>query len=561
MLKYLLTVWFMKLERTRFRLLKSPLFLSALVGMGIMALAPWAYADLFVSSPNNIFRYDEQTGEFLGEFIPPGSGGLGQPNGLIFGPDGNLYVCSLGTNSILRFDGITGAPLPSPGKSGATFVPSASGGLSFGTIGESGSGWLIFGPDGNLYATSGGLTAPPGSSSVLRFNGKTGEFIDAFVPAGSGGLMGPRGLVFGPDGNLYVNCNQPGPGPVLRYDGTTGACLDVFVPAGSNPFGESRSGSPRGLVFGPDGNLYVGSFPIAHPSVLRYDGRTGALIDAFVSEGSGGLTTLTGPLFGPDGNLYLKSTPNFATGAILRYDGTTGAFIDQFVPYWNGLAENLGFVFRNTDPTTLAYVAGSRLHISAASSAASGTAFDVTITALDPNGNIDTAYQGTVTFTSSDAYPGILPADYTFTSADQGTHTFRGGVTFFTAGMQRLTAQDTADNSLTGSATVSVVAAPASQLLITAPANAVSGTPFDVIVTAVDPYGNVDMNYAGTVTWTSSDTDAAVILPADYTFQPTSNGMVTFPGGMTLITLGNQTLTATDTMSGITGSATLMVGP
>jgi streptogramin lyase len=565
MLKYLLMVWSMKQERTRFRFLKGPLFLSTLVGMGMMALASWAYADLFASnSAGNVLQYDERTGEFLGEFIPSGSGGLGLPNGLIFGPDGNLYVCSLGTNSILRYDGITGDPLPSPGNSGATFVSSGSGGLSFGIIGESGSGWLIFGPDGNLYATSGGLTAPPGSSSVLRFDGKTGEFIDAFVPAGSGGLTGPRALVFGLNGNLYVNCNDPGPGPVLRYDGTTGAFLDVFVPAGSNPFGENRSGSSRGLVFGPDGNLYVGSFPKLHPSVLRYDGRTGALIDAFVSEGSGGLTNLTGPLFGPDGNLYLRSTPNFGGSAVLRYDGSTGAFIDQFVPYGSGGLsenENLCFVFRNTDPTTLAYVAGSRLHITAASTAVSGTAIDVTITALDPSGNIDTNYQGTVAFASSDPYPGVLPAAYTFTSSDQGMHTFSGGVTLFIAGTQRLTVQDSANSSLTGTVTLGVVAAPASQLQIIAPATAVPGTPFDVTVEALDAYGNVDANYGDIVTWTSSDTAPGVLLPADYMFQATDNGMVTFPAGVTLITPGNQTLTVTDTVSGITGSATIMVGP
>jgi hypothetical protein len=40
------------------------------------------------------------------------------------------------------------------------------------------------------------------------------------------------------------------------------------------------------------------------------------------------------------------------------------------------------------------------LHITAASTAFSGTAFDVTITALDPNGNIDSSYQGTVTFST-----------------------------------------------------------------------------------------------------------------------------------------------------------------
>jgi hypothetical protein len=246
---------------------------------------------------------------------------------------------------------------------------------------------------------------------------------------------------------------------VLRYDGTTGAFLNVFVAADSNPFGENSSGRPRGLVFGPDGNLYVASFSADHPSVLRFDGRTGVLIDAFVPEGSGGLSVPTGPLFGPDGNLYLRSGLN-GPGAVLRYDGTTGTFIDEFVPYGSGgLVGNKGFVFRNSDPTTLAYMAVSRLHITTASSAVSGTAFDLIITALDPNGNIDTNYQGTVTFSSTDADPGLaLPADYTFTSGnggDNGVHTFTGGVTLVTVGNQTLTVTDTV-SGLTSSVTITV---------------------------------------------------------------------------------------------------------
>jgi plastocyanin len=209
---------------------------------------------------------------------------------------------------------------------------------------------------------------------------------------------------------------------------------------------------------------------------------------------------------------------------------------------------------------TVSAGATTQLVVSAAASAVAGSPFDVTVRVLDSDGNVVTGYSGTVTISSSDPFPGVLPADYTFTSSDQGTHTFPGGVTLFTAGGQTLTAQDTANSSLTGSAVVAVVAAPASQLLITAPATAVTGTLFDVTLTALDPYSNVDMNYGGTVTWTSSDTDPGVLLPADYTFQPTDNGMVTFSGGVTLITLGNQSITATDTVSGITGTAAVAVG-
>jgi hypothetical protein len=78
-------------------------------------------------------------------------------------------------------------------------------------------------------------------------------------------------------------------------------------------------------------------------------------------------------------------------------------------------------------------------------------------------------------------------------------------------------------------------------------------------VNHLDPYGNTDTKYRGTVTFTSTDTDPGVALRADYTFQPGDMGSVTFPGGVKLITAGGQTVTATDTVSGITGFATVML--
>jgi hypothetical protein len=203
----------------------------------------------------------------------------------------------------------------------------------------------------------------------------------------------------------------------------------------------------------------------------------------------------------------------------------------------------------------------TQLVLRAPASVTAGSPFDFTVTAQDGNGNLVTGYTGTVSFSSSESYPGVVPANYTFTSSDQGTHTFSGGGTLFTAGGQTLTIQDAANSSLSSSATVTVVAAPATQFIVTASATVVSGTPFDVTLAAVDPYGNVDTNYTGTATWTSSDSDPGVVLPGNYTFQPSDQGMVTFAAGVTLITQGSQTLTATDTVSGITGSAAVAVGP
>ena len=254
------------------------------------------------NAPDSVFRYDGQNGAFIDQFVPAGSGGLGLPRDLIYGPDGNLYVNSDAFDKVLRYDGTTGAFIDK-------FVPDGSGGLSapYG---------LVYGPDGNLYVS--GFT----SNAVHRYDGVSGAFIDLFVPVGSGGLVTPRDLVFGPDGNLYVVAHDSV--NVLRYDGGTGAFIDVFASGGGLD-------SPAGLAFGPDGNLYVSSG--GNDVVLRYDGITGAFIDVFIAAGSGGLDSPHGLVFTRDGNLYLASTN---TDSVLRYDATTAAFIDEFVASGSG---------------------------------------------------------------------------------------------------------------------------------------------------------------------------------------------------------------------------------
>ncbi len=46
---------------------------------------------------------------YLGDFVTPHSGGLNGPGDLVFGPDGHLYVGNSRTDSVLRYDGRTGA--------------------------------------------------------------------------------------------------------------------------------------------------------------------------------------------------------------------------------------------------------------------------------------------------------------------------------------------------------------------------------------------------------------------------------------------------------------------
>lgn len=302
--------------------MKRFLWLSACVLAGAMTSTDHgARADLLVGSYNtsSVERYDETTGAFLGDFVVSGSGGLMNPILVLFGPDGNLYVTSGGLNgtpsnsSVNRYDG-TGAFIDN-------FVTVGSGGLA-------GPVSARFGPDGNLYVTSlnsnqvlrydgmtgnfiddfavgGPLQGPTDllfgpdnnlyvasalGNEVLRYDGTTGQFIDEFATGGP--LFVTGGLLFGPDGNLYVGGQYSN--NVVRYNGMTGAFIDEFVAAGSG--GLNR---PAGLLFGKDGNLYVTSSN--NDVVIRYDGTTGALIDQFIPHQSGGLNGPTGLAYTPTG--------------------------------------------------------------------------------------------------------------------------------------------------------------------------------------------------------------------------------------------------------------------
>jgi hypothetical protein len=179
------------------------------------------------------------------------------------------------------------------------------------------------------------------------------------------------------------------------------------------------------------------------------------------------------------------------------------------------------------------------------STTTAGVSNNFTVTAEDAYGNTATGYRGTVHFTSSDAQA-VLPANYTFTSSDAGSHSFTA--TLKTAGSQSLTATDTSTGSITGTQSgITVNPAAASTLTVSAPGNVTAGAAFSITVTANDPYGNTATAYRGTVHFTSSDSQAS--LPADYAFTAADNGSHVFANGVTLATTGNQTETATDTNS------------
>jgi hypothetical protein len=212
-----------------------------------------------------------------------------------------------------------------------------------------------------------------------------------------------------------------------------------------------------------------------------------------------------------------------------------------------------------TDTVTTALTATRALTVTPAAAAslvvagfpatAAGVAQGFTVTVKDAFGNVATNYTGTVTFSSSDPLA-ALPADYAFTAADAGAHTFTAALK--QAGTQSLTVQDAAAATVTGTqAGILVVAAAVSHFAVSGPANVTTGVGFSIVVSAVDDFGNVVTGYRGRVHFSTTATTAG--LPSDFVFSNNDNGVHTF--SVTLNTLGFQTVRVTDTTtSSITGS-------
>ena len=185
-----------------------------------------------------------------------------------------------------------------------------------------------------------------------------------------------------------------------------------------------------------------------------------------------------------------------------------------------------------------------------------GTLAGVNVTAVDIYGNRAPSYTGTIHVSSSDAQAS-LPADYTFTALDGGTHSFL--VALKTAGTQSFSVADTANAAFSSTqAGIVVVPAAASVFAITGlPAASTAGTMQTFTITAMDAFGN-RAPYLGEVFFTSSDGQAS--LPNVYVFTAADAGRHTFAA--TLKTAGPQTITVSDASAGTpTGTQSVTVTP
>lgn len=383
---------------------------------------------------------------------------------------------------------------------------------------------ITAGPDGNLWFTE----SDANQIGKITPSGSITEFA---IRTANAGLTD---ITAGPDGNLWFTetaTNQIGR---ITPDGSQ--VTEFKVP--------TRNSQPTEILTGPDGDLW---FEESNTNQLgRLDPATGRIMEIRVPE-SGCFT------FGPDGNIWLAQSG----GRIARVT-PDGSQVSQFLIPKPGAPSamtvgpdgNIWFADSPFDGIGSINPANPSYSVRIASLP---TMFDSSAGAIvsAPDGNLWLPESG----------PNGVSQIWRVTPGGQHdvfpvpTHDSR--VTSITVGPDGNLWFTEHDGSKIGQFTLDH---PATHFLVSTAGTTTAGLPFDVTVTALDAYNQTAPGYTGTVHFSSSDPSSAM-LPANYTFTAGDQGVHTFRNGATLVTAGTQTVTATDTESGITGSASVTVAP
>ena len=181
------------------------------------------------------------------------------PGGGNFGPDGRYYVGLRSARTIMAFSvglDAAGEHVLPPG-----IVPFPRG--------------FAFGSHGRLFLASGIGPTGEGDEGIITFAPGRSLQPSRLVTDPE---LSPLDLAIAPGGNIVVASERPFGAPdavtsVREYDARDGHLVRVFSPGGP-----AELHQPRGLRFGPDGNLYC----VARDEVVAFDFKSGACLGAVV---------------------------------------------------------------------------------------------------------------------------------------------------------------------------------------------------------------------------------------------------------------------------------------
>jgi uncharacterized repeat protein (TIGR03803 family) len=195
------------------------------------------------SGPGTVFGYNVSTKSLT--TLANLSSSMGTvPNGLIRGPDGNLYGTTSASGAgdagtIVEFN-LTTKTLTSL----ASFDVNTNGGGPQGT--------LVADANGNFYGVT--LAGANGDGNIFEYVASTHSLVSLFSFSGTDGRGPEGGLVMDAHGNLYGTTSGGGAhglGTVFEYSPSSGVMTTLYS------FGGLDGAAPQaGLLIGADGNLY-----------------------------------------------------------------------------------------------------------------------------------------------------------------------------------------------------------------------------------------------------------------------------------------------------------------
>ena len=209
----------------------------------------------------------------------------GGPDEIAKGPDGNLWFTENNADNIGMINPTTHAVAEFP-------IPTA----------DSHPVGIVAGPDGNLWFTE------FGTNKIGEINPTTQKVVNEFPTLGN--ESNPSGITVGPDGNLWFT--ESNRNAIGQINPTTGRVIDFPIPTTNlfpNPGGD--------ITLGPDGNLW---FTEPHTSGIgRLDPTKGVVTNFSIPAAS---SDPTGIVAGPDGDLWFIEQAGNKVGQI---DPATGA--------------------------------------------------------------------------------------------------------------------------------------------------------------------------------------------------------------------------------------------
>ena len=405
--------------------------------------------------------------------------------------------------------------------------------------------------------------------------------------------VNPDSLAFDAAGNLYVATNlvnarltcspRAPPPPSAVYSGLDQPDAMVFDGSGNFDLDNYGNNTISKLSLAATG--LQGNDTVAGTDVYSNDnagsGKTLSISAYTVSDGNGGNNYTVTTATNTTGLINKASLLITATANTKNFDGTAAAAALPTVSGLQGNDKVTGLAEVYGDPNigsskTLSVSAytvsdgngGGNYAVTTAVSSSgvidvgpfsqyvitilgsntivAGNSFIVTVQAADSFGNSVSSYSGpgSVTITTNPADPLTnlqLPCNL------NGSGFGFVLVSLKTAGSYTLVA--TAGTFAGTSGSFTVVPSFALDFIVTAPAAAITGSPFNITVTAMDQYHNLVTGYNGTVQITSSIPAGSPLL-GNYQFTTgpnQDNGSHTF--SVMLSAAGSQTITATDAVS------------